>query len=324
MSSLPKIRITRVKDKPLLDLSAVPWANRRKTIMVPTVLDMSRYTIESLDRFYMYYAPHHSKGIGLATSPHPEGPWTPYKENPIITLDQFPGIKGHISALEMTCLKDKGIFLCYPHGSGLKSGQDTVIGSSKDGITFEAISDAPILSSDPSCKWEQRGASYLRVFEYKDTIYGIFKSEKMHGLVKSKDGIHWEYWPRNPLIEPLAEEKEYDRIRHTSVIIVDDVLFMFYSTYTKSDLSCESIKLATCTLTDNWKNWGKLKRWKEVFTPELDWEENNVRDPFLLKYGDIVYMYYVGGNEKGIALAKTDYRLLEEYANIINTELQEE
>ena len=49
---------------------------------------------------------------------------------------------------------------------------------------------------------------------------------------------------------------------------------------------------------------GKLKRWGPVFEPELPWEENNVRDPFLLPYGDTFYMYYVGGNEKGIALTK--------------------
>jgi len=303
-------QFVRVLDKPLLDLSAVPWAAKRKTIMVPTVLDMSRHLSEPIERFYMYYAPHHSEGIGLATAPHPEGPWTPYPGNPIITLDQFSGIRGHISALEILYQPDRGEFLAYPHGSGLKSGQDTVIGKSRDGVHFAEIPDAPILSSDPSGTWEKYGASYLRVFRYRGMIYGIFKSEQQHGLVRSQDGINWDYWRRNPLIKPVAEESEFDRIRHTSVMIIQDILYMFYSTYTKPDLSCELIKLATWELADDWNNWGELKRWGAVFEPELPWEENNVRDPFILRYGDTVYMYYVGGNEKGIALAKIPYEKL--------------
>jgi len=308
------IQFIRVSDQPLLDLSAVPWADRKKTIMVPTVLDMSRYLSEPIDRFYMYYAPHHSQGIGLATASHPEGPWTPYPGNPIITLDQFSGIRGHISALEILYQPVGGRFLAYPHGSGLKSGQETVIGSSEDGVNFAEIPDAPILSSDPAGTWEKHGASYLRVFRYKGMVYGIFKSEQQHGVVRSQDGINWDYWPRNPLIEPVAAESEFDRIRHTSVIIIQDILYFLYSTYTKSDLSCEVIKLATWTLTDDWNDWGELKRWGPVFEPELSWEENNVRDPFLLQYDDTVYMYYVGGNEKGIALAKIPYEVLSKYA----------
>lgn len=299
-----KLQFIRVSDKPLLDLSAISWSAKRTTIMVPTVLDMSQYLAEPIDRFYMYYAPHHSKAIGVATAPHPEGPWTLYPGNPIISLDQFSGIRGHISALELLYMPNKAEFLAYPHGSGLESGQDTVIGRSVDGINFSEIEGAPIISSDPTGTWEKHGASYLRVFRHNDMVYGIFKSEQEHGLVRSQDGINWDYWPRNPLIRPKAIESEFDRIRHTSVMIKKDTMYMFYSTYTKSDLSCEAIKLATWKLADNWEDWGELERWGVVFEAELPWEENNVRDPFILRFGDTVYMYYVGGNEKGIALTK--------------------
>ena len=312
-----RLQFTRVSDEPLLDLAAVPWATEKRTIMVPTVLDMSMYLGEPIDQFYMYYAPHHSQGIGLATAPHPEGPWTPYPGNPIITLDQFSGIRGHISAMEILYQPEEGRFLAYPHGVGLKSGQDTVIGSSVDGVHFAEIPDAPILSSDPAGTWEQGGASYLRVSRYKDMIYGIVKSERQHGLVRSSDGINWDYWPRNPLIEPVAEESEFDRIRHTSVIIIQDIMYFFYSTYTGAECSCEVIKLATWTLADDWNDWGELKRLGPILEAKLPWEENNIRDPFILRYGETVYMYYVGGNEKGIALTKIPYKDLNEHATTI-------
>ena len=57
-----------------------------------------------------------------------------------------------------------------------------------------------------------------------------------------------------------------------------------------------------------------MKRLGSVFGAELSWEENNIRDPFLLRYDETVYMYYVGGNEKGIALAKIPYSELYEHA----------
>lgn len=310
------LQFTRASEQPLLDLSAVPWASKRKTIMFPTVLDMSQYLSDPIDRFYMYYAPHHSEGIGLATAPHPEGPWKPYSGNPIITLDQFSGIRGHISAAELLFQPEERRFLAYPHGSS-KPGQNTVAASSEDGVHFTPISQMPILSSDPAGTWETSGASYLRVFRHGESmIYGIFKSESQHGVVRSRDGIHWEHWPRNPLIEPVAEENEFDRIRHTAVMIVQGILHLFYSTYTNPDLSCELIKLATWTLADDWEDWGELKRWGPVFEPAPPWEENNVRDPFLLRYGEMVYMYYVGGNEKGIALAKIPYGELDKHATL--------
>jgi len=57
-----------------------------------------------------------------------------------------------------------------------------------------------------------------------------------------------------------------------------------------------------------------MKRLGPVLEPSLPWEENNIRDPFLLKYNETIYMYYVGGNEKGIALTKIPYSELYEHA----------
>ena len=307
MERASQLHFQRVDEEPMLDLSAVPWATGKKTIMVPTVIDMTQYLDDPIDRFYMYYAPHHSKGIGLATAPHPEGPWSPYHENPILTLDHFPSLKGHISAMEVLFQPEKGRFLGYPHGSTTKGKQDTAIGSSEDGVHFAEMPNTPVLSTNPHETWEQHGASYLRIFQYAGMLYGIFKSLRQHGVVRTTDGIHWEYWSRNPLIGPVAQENEFDRIRHTSVLILNDILYMFYSTYTMPDLSRESIKLARWKLSERWEDWGELQRLGVVFEAELPWEESNVRDPSILLHNDSPYMYYVGGNEKGIALARLPY-----------------
>jgi hypothetical protein len=40
-----------------------------------------------------------------------------------------------------------------------------------------------------------------------------------------------------------------------------------------------------------------------VFSPELPWEADDVRDPFPFTQGSTLYLYYVGGHEHGVGLA---------------------
>lgn len=297
---------TRIADGPLLDLTALPWG---KTIMFPTVVDMSAYLKRPINRFYLYYAPHHNGGgIGLATAPHPEGPWRTYQENPIFTLSDASGFTGHISSPELIFIPEKNIFYVYFHGKveGIK-GQHTGLVMSEDGVNFKIYGQGPILPSDSSSREKTGSAAYLRVFRRDGIFYGAYMS-RGHRLARSADGIKWEHWPKDPLIALSEADSEYDRIRHASVLIFDDILAYFYSTYSEPAPDREVIKLATFPIKGEWKGWGPLRRWGEVLAPELAWEQNNLRDPFLLRYEDKLYMYYVGGNEKGIALAVTDYQ----------------
>ena len=299
-------RFVRVADGPLLDLAVCTWG---KTIMFPTVVDMSAYLTNPINRFYLYYAPHHNGGgIGLATAPHPEGPWQTFKENPIFSLSDAPGFTGHISSSELIFIPEKNIFYMYFHGKveGVK-GQHTGLAMSEDGIHFKIYGQGPILPSDSSSRKKTGSAAYLRVFRRGGIFFGAYMS-RGHRLARSADGIKWEHWPKNPLIALSEADSEYDRIRHASILISDDILTYFYSTYSNPAPDREVIKLATFPIKGDWEGWGPLKRWGEALVPELAWEENNLRDPFLLHCEDKLYMYYVGGNEKGIALAATDYQ----------------
>jgi len=40
-----------------------------------------------------------------------------------------------------------------------------------------------------------------------------------------------------------------------------------------------------------------------ILSPECDWENNNLRDPFPIFHNDKLYLYYAGGREHGIGLA---------------------
>ena len=109
---------------------------------------------------------------------------------------------------------------------------------------------------------------------------------------------------RNPLLEAVEEEGEFFKIRHAAVLVIRNTLIIFYSTFVDPDCFQEVIKLAVLSLSDDWNDWGDIQRKGTVFEPRCTWEKGNVRDPYALVFGSTLYLYYIGGGEKGISLAK--------------------
>lgn len=302
-------RFKRVSDRPLLDLTAVPWAQPkavvkgaqmtasarevRATIMHPSVMELGKCVTGARDRFIIYYAPHHSEGIGAATAPSLTGPWTPLAENPILHLRQFGEFWHHISAPDVIHLPERKRFWMYFHGPVKDADQETGLAISEDGVSFGRYSEGPILKYP-----------YLRVFRWKGQFYGVARVGNDLGLVRSADGIVWEDWPRGLLLYTGDAQEEYDRLRHHAVWVVRDTLYLYYCTYTKPDLSVEAIKLATMDLSGDWLKWPTPTRRGVVLAPELEWEQGNLRDPYLIEADGALFVFYVGGNENGIGLAR--------------------
>lgn len=302
-------RFERVTNQPLLDLSAVPWAQPaqvvkgdttpeserevRATIMHPSIVEAGRFSRQAPARYLMYYAPHHSPGIGAAASEQITGPWEPLPENPVLRLDRFDGIKGHLSGPDVIWVDEERRFRMYFHGSVPGAGQQTGLAVSTDGVRFEPYSPDPILPHP-----------YLRVFRPDKTYYGVARYGNDLGLVRSPDGIEWAEWPKGCLLKCTEGEGEHDRLRHHCVWMADDVLHLYYCTYRDAGLGVEAIRLATMSLEGDWGDWGAPERQGDVLEPQLEWEAGNLRDPYVIEADGRLYMFYVGGNEAGIGLAR--------------------
>jgi hypothetical protein len=233
MSSLD-LGFRRVSDGPLLDLSAVPWCaleeRPRPSIIFPTVVDMGALLARAgrqpapdsspADRYFLYYAPHHSHGMGLATAPHPEGPWTPSAHNPFLRLEEVPGLRGHISSPELVFRPDRPDepFWLYFHGDALQKGarQQSCVAASVDGRRWRLLSPDSVVR-----------AAYARVFKRGDWLYMLLKEGHVHCLARSRDGLSWERWPLDPVIRPEPTELEYDCIRHTGIRVEHDTIYLF-------------------------------------------------------------------------------------------------
>jgi hypothetical protein len=318
----PALSFRRRSPEPLLGLSAVPWcaADRRPrpSIMFPTVVDMDAASgllggaPAALDRFQMYFAPHSSTGIGLASAPRPEGPWTPYPHNPILRLQQFPGLNDHLSSPELVLRPDhpNAPFWLYVHGrTGPRAegfGQHTCVATSRDAVAWEPLGPDPVLTATAGQSGHKNSAAYVRLFQRHGWQYALYKAETVHSLARSRDGLAWEHWPHNPLLVPDPGAGDRNMIRHTGLLPLGDSLLIFYSSGPDRDdpHGREEIKLATLDVSRaDWLGWGGLRRRGPVLTPEQEWEAGDVRDPFPLVQGDTLYLYYVGGHERGIGLA---------------------
>ena len=297
----------RLNKTPLLGLDAVPWCQAgtvvkgekttrarrevRGTIMHPSVIEAGRFSKSAPSRYLMYYAPHHSPGVGVAAAERLTGPWKPLSENPILRVDQFSGIAGHLSGPDVIWVPEERRFRMYVHGVAPGSGQQTGLAASADGVHFEPVSPDPVLPHP-----------YLRVWRLKGIYYGVARFGNDLGLVRSADGIEWQQWPGGLLLARGAEHGEYDRLRHHCVHLVGDTLHLYYCTYVDPDENTEAIRLAVLPLAGDWTEW-KVRRLGDVLRPELDWEQNNLRDPYVIEGDGRLYMFYVGGHEAGIALA---------------------
>ena len=205
--------------------------------------------------------------IGLASAPRPEGPWTPYAHNPILRLQQFPGLNDHLSSPELVLRPDhpNAPFWLYVHGrTGPRAegfGQHTCVATSRDAVAWDPLRPDPVLTATAGQSGHKNSAAYARLFQRHGWQYALYKAETVHSLARSQDGLAWEHWPHNPLLAPDPGAGDRNMIRHTGLLLRGDTLLIFYSSVPDRDdpHGREEIKLATLDVSRaDWLGWGGL------------------------------------------------------------------
>ena len=310
MPDIPQF--TRVTDQPLLDLDAIRWPAKRRTIMFPTVVEAPGWVSEPSDALYMYYASHHGSGIGLATAPEPEGPWT--VREPVFSLDDAPMIAGHISSPDVLIDEDAERVYLYYHG-GNAAGKGQVMGCAvgDDGRHFEVENPDPlILPSEREGAWDSISTAYLRPFRVGRRILGLYMGNggkrsvpevghNCQGILRARDYQHWERVREEPLLEPDGVS-DFGKIRHSGVHLRGETLDVYYSTRTSQAFEREVIRIARLDASMPPEDW-RAEKLGTVLEPEPNWEEPDLRDPYPFEWDGRLYLFYAGGEEAGIGLA---------------------
>ena len=146
--------------------------------------------------------------IGAATSK--DGlVWEKYAANPVLTVgeagswdEQYvwaPAVLHYSSTWEMW-------YVGYSGATGSQIGYAT----SQDGVNWVKYGGNPVLSASFFDAWESSGLISPHVL-YENGRYHMWYSNNPHGYIGyavSSDGIHWERYPENPLIEPSGGDDE--------------------------------------------------------------------------------------------------------------------
>lgn len=173
-------------------------------IIYPSVLRMDGHISKPLGKYYMYYAPHDTPGgICLAYADKPEGPWTEYATNPIITRGWAPHYAvSHVSGADAIWNEEEKKLFLYYHGEN----NVTRLAASGDGIHFEyggAVVTEKMFDNVSE-------ASYGRIFRHtlpgKENRYVMLLMGNNAGIRRiylawSQDGRTWES-RRTPVVNP--------------------------------------------------------------------------------------------------------------------------
>lgn len=278
------------KRTPIIDRSSFEFQN--DNINNPTVISVPSFINNSIGKFYCYFSNHSGTSIKMAYTDDLNGKWTVI--DTVFTL-RDSACDSHIASPEIVVENNE--ILMYYHGD--KNGeQKTFLAKSSDGINFTRVSDNPL------CDF------YLRVFKYKNKKYGIAKSGNISSVIYDVDN---GYVPKFSLLP---------KSRHCAVYVDGDMLYILYS---KVGDAPEHIRICNVKLDDDISNWEIIDD-KKLVSSNFKFEGahlepipsmfgsatlryggtdiNELRDPFLFRHEDRLYIYYVILGEKKITWAE--------------------
>ncbi len=265
----------------------------------PSLIKVPEWVENPLGKYYLYFAHHSGEHIRMAYSNDVKGPWKIY-EGGVLNIEESE-CEDHIASPNVHVDEDKKQIVMYYHGvtsqEGAPHNQCSFVSFSKNGLFFN--SNSGIL-----------GMFYFSVFKYKNKVYALAKNKNIDGILYESDKWDGKFEPIFNLIPNM---------RHASTFVESDYLYIFYTVVGHSPESIMMIKLKLDDDIDNWK----ILEAQTVLKPELEFEGvhlpkfpssfgaalqplNQVRDPFVFKDDDDLFLLYSFAGESGIGLSKIE------------------
>ena len=289
----------------------------------PSVVAVPKWVPRPLGKFYLYFAHHEGTHIRMAYADTLTGPWTIYApgvldvtQSLFVTSDppqpprsQWPDwvpahsdryLYAHVASPDIHLDHSAGRFRMYFHGLLDNSEQQTRVAYSNDGLSFTP--ETALL-----------GPPYFRVFSHNGWIYGISWAGKLHRS-RSWNGP-FEDGPDLLSGHPMAGANQF--LRHCAVLCRNDRLDLFFSRIGDCP---EHILHCAIRLSEDWNEW-QVETPRALLMPKEDWEggdlpvkrseagaangrEHALRDPCIFSHAGDYFLFYCGGGEGCIGLAR--------------------
>ena len=160
----------------------------------PTVIRAKDHIQNPLSTYYMYYSPHAHKGICMAYSDSPDGPWIQNPNNPIIDAHAAPDIRW---------ISEAGKYYMWIH----KNNSHTDLWTTTDGINFKDEGIVAIHADEIGTK----NATYTRVYKHNNKYIMLYSGMNVEAnlrsiyIANSDDAINWTQ-VKTPLVKPAPGE----------------------------------------------------------------------------------------------------------------------
>jgi len=189
--------------------------------------------------FYTPYPPDHAELPYLVRSNNGIDFTDKGVRNPLLNRGPQDSWDSHHIA-DVDVLVHNGRWYLYYAGARVRNGVKEVkigVAYSENGLEWEKYGDNPILEPDPDLEWEKgtrdrRDVATPTVIYVNEAFYMYYSALGSDGKVRigvavSKDGVHFEKYKRNPVLEP-EYEWEGDRVNHPDVILYGDLILLLY------------------------------------------------------------------------------------------------
>jgi hypothetical protein len=183
------------------------------------------------------------QGVWLTESASPLGPFRKVGRDPILTLGTPGAFDGEHIHLHGVIQKPDGTYAMLYTGFNSaiaegKPGDRGGLATSEDMVHWTKYPDNPVFAPNTVGTWDDLHVRPKTVVRLKDWYYMFYEGAHYDnrdrwpdqvGMARSKDLIHWERYPYNPII-PATTASHFGNYANIqpAALVSDDQLFVFY------------------------------------------------------------------------------------------------
>jgi predicted GH43/DUF377 family glycosyl hydrolase len=223
--------------------------------------------------------------------------WVKYKDNPVLEVGP-PGSWDDFSVgVASVIMEDSAKYHMWYTGTSDQTTISIGYATSYDGLNWVKYIDNPVLEPGSPGSWDGSWVIFPSVL-FDGSMYKMwytgYSFENWHGRIgyaTSFDGIHWDKFESNPVLD-VGLSYEWDSNSVFSPFIIDEEIFeIWYAGSNDSD----DVKIGHATSHDG------IKWIKNIKNPVLptgssgEWDFPRVQNPKVLKISDNYHMWYTGG-----------------------------
>ncbi|WP_461092976.1 family 43 glycosylhydrolase [Spirosoma gilvum] len=152
----------------------------------------------------------------------------------------------------------------------------------------------------PTTDYEQKGlcapGALIRdgVVHLFYQTYGNGRNDAICHAV-SKDGIHFDRNPTNPIFRPAISDWSCGRAIDADVIRFNDQYFLYFATRDPAfKIQQLGVAVAPANTNFNRSDWRQQAITGPILKPELPWEGECIEAPSVIERNGVLYMFYAG------------------------------